>query len=170
MVVLVKPTYWMYVQCMISISPPVQAVIDLFADPLRELRFADVDAATLGKLAASVEAAADVVLATETELARQRQTLQERQDALVQHAQRALAYARIYAETDAGLAERLDQIALPRGSRRPRLDGDALVLEPGPTSRSRETSATGEAKRRGRRAAGVAPGEPVLDIERVSTG
>jgi len=153
-----------------AVSPPVQAVIDLFSDALRELRFADVDAATLGKLATSVQAAAEVVRAAETELARQRHTLQERQDALLQHAQRALAYARVYAESDAGLTERLDQIALPRGSRRPRPDGDALVLEPGPLSRTRKAAATGEPKKRGRRPREAAPEEPVLDVGLPSTG
>ncbi|MGO8998112.1 MAG: hypothetical protein ACLQVI_32740 [Polyangiaceae bacterium] len=148
-----------------AISPPVQAVLDLFADPLRELCFADVDATTLGELAASVQAAAAVVLAAETELARQRHTLLERQDALLQHAQRALAYARVYAETDAGLTERLDQIALPRGSRRPRIDGDALVLEPGPASRARKASATGEPKKRRPRPLEATPDESVLNVE-----
>ncbi len=152
---------------MSPIPPPIQAVIDLYADPLRDLRFADVDAATLGKLAASVHAAAEVVLSAETELARQRQTLHERQDALLQHAQRALAYARVYAESDAALMGRLEQIALPRGSRRPRPDGDALVLEPGPASRTRNTD---EPKKRGRRSRDESRDEPMLDVGLPSTG
>jgi hypothetical protein len=153
-----------------AIPPPIQVVIDLFADPLRELRFADIDAATLAQHASSVQAAAEVVLAAETELARQRQTLQERQDALLGHAQRALAYARVYAESDADLIERLDQIALPRSARRPRSQGDALVLEPGPTSRTRKAAPTAEPKKRGRRSHDAAEDEPVLDIELPSTG
>ena len=76
-------------------------------------RIENVDATTLGELAASTEAAAEVVLAAETELARARRALQDRQDALLLQAQRALAYARVYAESDPGLAERLEQVALP---------------------------------------------------------
>jgi hypothetical protein len=122
---------------MSAISPPVQAVIDLFAEPLRDVRFADVGASTLAELAASTQAAAEVVAAREAELAEARQALQERQDALLVQAQRALAYARVYAETDPVLTERLEQIALPRAARRPRADGDVLVLQPDAAPRAR---------------------------------
>jgi len=156
---------------MTAISPPIQAVLDLFADPLRDLRFADVDATTLGELAASTEAAAEVVLAAETELARARRALQDRQDALLLQAQRALAYARVYAESDPGLAERLEQVALPRGPRRPRADGDVLVLEPAPAPRSRKgASEAGAPKRRGRPPRPLDADEPVLDVDLSSTG
>jgi hypothetical protein len=153
------------------ISSPIQAVIDIFADPLRELRFADVDAATLGDLAASAQAAADVVLAAELELAQARRSLQERQEALLQHAQRALAYARVYAEGDPALCERLEQIAMPRGSRRSRLEGDALVLEPAPASKNRRGASDAGDTKRARNLSRKAREEgPALDVELASTG
>jgi hypothetical protein len=64
-----------------------------------------------------------------------RGALHERQEALLQQAQRALAYARVYAEADVALTARLDAITLPRGSRRARsetgtsgAETDSLVL------------------------------------------
>jgi hypothetical protein len=120
-----------------AISPSVQAVVDLFADPLRDVRFADVDAATLAEMAASTQAAAEVVATAEGEVTRARRALQDRQDALLLHAQRALAYARVYAEADPAMTEKLEQIALPRAARRPRAEGDALVLQPDPGLRQR---------------------------------
>src|ERR1700728_3770304 len=44
----------------------------------------------------------------------------------------APAYARVYAESDEALTERLGAIALPRGTRRVRATGDTLVLSPDP--------------------------------------
>jgi ElaB/YqjD/DUF883 family membrane-anchored ribosome-binding protein len=156
---------------MTAVSAAIQAVIDLFAEPLRELRFADVDAATLDEFAASAQAAAAVVTTAETELARARHTLQERQDALLQHAQRALAYARVYAEADPALSEQLDQIALPRLPKRPRVDGDVLVLEPAPALRTRRGAPeTGEPKRRGIRSREAKQDESVTEMDLPSTG
>jgi hypothetical protein len=126
-----------------AISSPVQAVIDLFADSLRDVRFGDVDASTLAELAASARAAAEVVTTVEAELCRVRRALQERQDALFVHAQRALAYARVYAEADAALTEKLDSIALPRVAKRARMDGDVLVLQPDVAPRSRRSASEG---------------------------
>ncbi len=147
----------MYVQCMEAISHPVQAVLDVFADPLRDVRFADVDAARLAELAASVTAAAEVVATAEAELLRAKRALQESHDALFAQAQRALAYARVFAENDPVLSDRLDQIALPRSAgRRGRPSGEALlVLEPDPGPRARPSGSdardTGGASRTRRR-------------------
>jgi hypothetical protein len=133
------------------ISAPVQAVLDLFADPLRDLRFGDVDSKTLTELAAATRAAAEVVAAAEAELMRGRVALQERQDALLGSAQRALAYARVYAEADPVLAERLDQIALPRATRRVKAEGEGLALQLQPDQEpraKREKSVDGARKLR----------------------
>jgi hypothetical protein len=131
-----------------AIPSPVRAVIDLFADPLRDIRFGDVDATTLGELAASATAAAEVVEAAEAQLLRDRRTLQERQEALLSQAQRALAYARVYAENDPALTERIEQIALPRPARRARSAADALVLEPDPPPRARPSGEPAAAPKR----------------------
>jgi hypothetical protein len=124
-----------------AISPPVQSLLDLFSTDLADLRFADVDASTLAVLTASVESAAETVGAAQAALDAARTELQGRQDLLQQHAQRALAYARVYAEGDAELSARLDAIALPRAARRGRTDGEEpLVLsaaEAAPRKRGR---------------------------------
>ena len=102
---------------MTLLSPPVQAVLELFKGPLADVRFADVDAAGLASVAAEVESAAAEVARQEAQLTELRQSLTERQDALLLLAQRALAYARVYAEHDEALTEQLGRISLPRAAK-----------------------------------------------------
>ncbi|MET0790246.1 MAG: hypothetical protein ABW061_01880 [Polyangiaceae bacterium] len=111
---------------MTPFSPPVQAVLELFKGPLSTVRFADVDAAVLSNAAAQVASAAAEVEACEAQLAERKQGLAERQDALLVVAQRALAYARVFAEGDDALLEELNRIALPRASK-PRKAGTTKV-------------------------------------------
>lgn len=102
---------------MTLLSPPVQAVLELFQGPLVDVRFADVDAAGLASVAAEVESAAAEVARQEAQLTSLRQSLTERQEALLLLAQRALAYARVYAEHDEALTEQLGRITLPRAAK-----------------------------------------------------
>ena len=95
---------------------PLQAILDLFATELAEVHFADIDATTLARLTREVQTANEAVIAAQAVLDGARATLQERRDTLLQHAHRALAYARVYAENDEGLTARIEAIALP-GSR-----------------------------------------------------
>jgi hypothetical protein len=115
-----------------TIPIPIQSLLDLFTTALADVRFGDVDGQTLARVVADVEAAVAVVSSAEATLASAREALQERQEALLQQAQRALAYARVYAESDEALTERLSTITLPRGTRKARASGDALVLSPDP--------------------------------------
>lgn len=109
----------MYVQRpMSSISAPVQAVLDLFERDLSEVRFGDLDAKRLAALADEVRAAADLLAAHEARTSELRSALGERQDALLQQAQRALAFARIHAEDDAALSARIAAISLPKAPKR----------------------------------------------------
>lgn len=96
------------------LSPAIQAVLDLFQGPLAAVRFADIDAGTLATAAEEVESASAAVAAQEAQLAKLQQGLNEQQDALLVLAQRALAYARVYAEHDEALSEQLNRISLPR--------------------------------------------------------
>jgi hypothetical protein len=107
---------------MTSLSPSIQSVLELFKGPLSNVRFADIDAEGLARVAAEVEAAGSEVQRQEEELATLRQTLAQRQEALLVLAQQALAYARVYAENDEPLLEELNRIALPR-SAKPRKAG-----------------------------------------------
>jgi multidrug efflux pump subunit AcrA (membrane-fusion protein) len=125
---------------MTAIPAPIQTLLDLFTTSLADVRFADLDGQTLASSAAEVEAAAKSVAVAQAALDAAREVLQSRQDALLQRAQRALAYARVYAESDEALSRRLDAVTLPRPARRARAE-DALVLsadpQPAPASRPR---------------------------------
>jgi multidrug efflux pump subunit AcrA (membrane-fusion protein) len=121
-----------------AIPVPTRALLDPFTTSLADVRFADVDGQTLARYAAGVEAAAEAVAAAQLALDATREALQEKQDALLQQAQRALAYARVYAESDEALSGRLEAVSLPRATRRSRSE-DALVLsaDPQPSQRPR---------------------------------
>ena len=99
---------------MTTLSPAVLSILELFKGPLSSVRFADVDAEGLAALAADVERAALAVADQEAKLAELRQGLAARQEALLVLAQRALAYARVYAENNDELLEELNGISLPR--------------------------------------------------------
>ncbi|MDP9034015.1 MAG: hypothetical protein M3O50_04365 [Myxococcota bacterium] len=125
-----------------TLPAPLHTVLELFETSLAGVRFPDVDAQTLGRLAAEVEAAAEAVAVAQAALDTARRALLERQDALYQQAQRGLAYARVYAENDEALSARLDAIALSRPSRRTKINDEALVLsaEPPPPRSSRSNA------------------------------
>lgn len=114
---------------MSPIAPPIQALLDLFATDLADVHFADVDAQLLARLAAEVSAAAEAATLAQQTLERANAAVVERSEALLDQAQRALAYARVYAERDATLAARVEAIALPR-ARRPRADAPSLAEAP----------------------------------------
>jgi hypothetical protein len=123
---------------MTAISPQIQGVLDLFSSTLGDVKFGDVDACSLARAADDVQSAADVVASAQAALDAARSTLHEREETLLLHAQRALAYARVYAETDEALSAQLEAITLPRPPRRPRTDGhEALVLSPDPQPATR---------------------------------
>ena len=127
-----------------AIAAPIQTLLDLFSTCLADVRFADVDGQTLGRCAAEVEAAAEAVASAQAALDAAREILQLKQDALLQRAQSALAYARVYAEGDEALSGQLDGVNLPRSTRRPRAtEGLVLSVEPqpapGPRARRRKT-------------------------------
>lgn len=102
---------------MTSLSPSIQPVLELFNGPLSSVRFADIDAAGLASLAGEVNTAASEVEELEAKLAELRHGLAQRQEALLVLAQRALAYARVYAENDEALLAELNRIALPRAAK-----------------------------------------------------
>ena len=127
---------------MTAIPSPVRTVLDLFASELADVRFGDVDTQALARVAADVQAAAEVVASAQASLESARGTLHDRQEVLLQQTQRALAYARVYAEADEALSAQLDAITLPRPARRARGEAnatDALVLsaDPQPAPRPR---------------------------------
>jgi hypothetical protein len=99
------------------ISPPLRAILDLFATELRGVAFPGVDAALLGQHADEVRARAHDVERAQTALDAALSALQDRTAALAAIVARGLAYARIYAADDAALAARL--VELDAGERPP---------------------------------------------------
>jgi hypothetical protein len=140
---------------MMAIPAPIQVLLDVFTTHLAEVRFADLDGATLVRCAAEVEAASIALATAQLGVDAAREALQEKHDLLLLRAQRALAYARVYAECDEALSQRLDAVILPRPARRVRAE-DALVLsaDPQPPPRPRG---------RPRKERGVSATEPTLD-------
>ncbi|MBM4282613.1 MAG: hypothetical protein FJ137_18295 [Deltaproteobacteria bacterium] len=108
---------------------PLRDVLALFADELADVRFPDVDDATLRAAAAAVADAHVEVRRLEGALHDARRALDEAHDALLLRAQRGVAYARVFADGDAALLARLDAIALPRG-RGPRASSSGQASTP----------------------------------------
>lgn len=127
---------------MTAIPPPIQTVLDLFSTHLADVRFGDLDAQSLARASTEVQSAHDVLVASQLALEAARRSLVERQEVLLQQVQRALAYARVYAEADEALSAQLEAVTLPRAAKRARTDAnDALVLtseaQPAPRPRGR---------------------------------
>jgi hypothetical protein len=109
------------------IPSSIVQLLDLFErGALQGVRFPDVDGPALAALAESVRESAAAVAEAEEALALARTALAERQQALIGKGQRALAYARIYAEGSAELRAELERIGLPA----PRSANDAPAAPP----------------------------------------
>lgn len=99
------------------IAGSVQAVLDLFEAELSDLKFPDLDLSVLQEAAAIVYERAESQARAEAALLAAREALQESQEALLHRCQRAMAYARVYAEDNSDLAARVEGIELPRAGR-----------------------------------------------------
>lgn len=126
------------------IPTPAQLVLDFFDNELAGVKFPDVDQKVLQDSAERVFALAEEVSRAEASLQAARDALQEGVDQLVGRCQRALAYARVYAEEDADLSRRLDAIALPKAPRRAaeREDGEGEGQKAPRRGRPRAASGT----------------------------
>jgi len=122
------------------ISPALREVLAVFDDDaLADVKFPDVDNDALQAQAAVVEERHAEVKRLEAALEDAKKKLEETHDSLLGKAQRAVAYARVYADGDPGLTARLDAIALPRG--RPRgLVAKAASMTEAPKKRGRAKS------------------------------
>jgi hypothetical protein len=98
-----------------TIDPAFEALFELFDGPLKGISFPEVDRTILAELAGSVRESADRVASAEAALESARVALEERQLALLARCQRALAYARVYADENEVLQREVERIALPRG-------------------------------------------------------
>jgi ElaB/YqjD/DUF883 family membrane-anchored ribosome-binding protein len=100
------------------IPSAIQDVLDLFQNQLAPVTFGGLEAGVLTSGAEAVREAASALVEAEAAAEEARSLLVEKQDELAQKAQRALAYARIYAEDDPTLLAKVEAIALPRTGRR----------------------------------------------------
>ena len=97
-----------------AIDPSAAELLALFAGQLSGVRFPEVDHETLDELAASVERSHAEVEQARALLATAEATLEARRQELLSRAQRAKAYARVYAEGNPELQAQLDGIVLPK--------------------------------------------------------
>jgi hypothetical protein len=98
-----------------ALSPLTREVLELYASELSDVRFPDLDLASLRALAGEVHAAQEEVDRLEAEVRDARERMNERSAALHAQAERALSYARIYAEGNPKLGELVAAIRAPRG-------------------------------------------------------
>lgn len=96
------------------IPTAVKELLALFDGPLADVRFPEVDGTALREQAASVEAGVRDVEAAAAAWAEAKRTVDARLEILLQKAQRALSYARIYAEDKPELDATLAALVLPR--------------------------------------------------------
>lgn len=102
----------------VSIPEGMSALLDIFASELAELRFGDLDRGALERAADAVRVAAGDLAEAEAAAEAARTALEAAREELLQKGQRALAYARIYAEGAPEIAQRLQAITFVRGTRR----------------------------------------------------
>jgi hypothetical protein len=126
----------------------VHGVLGLFGGPLADVRFPDIDRASLEALA---QGCCDAQAALESARARTRAA----QEALGDRAQRALAYARVFALGQPELEEALSSLRAP---------GKGATQEREAKAASSSGLLEGEAPRRRGRPRKVS-GEPLLSIE-----
>ena len=98
------------------IDPSVLALSKLFDGPLQGVTFPDVDREALLEHIDFVRRCAEDLAQARAMLASAESALEERQGSLMAKSQRAMAYARIYADENPALLEELDRIVLPRTS------------------------------------------------------
>ena len=105
-------------------SPPSQdptpmfarQVIELYADALSEVRFPDLDLDTLRSARDELQSAQLQLDAIESEMQRSRSAVEAQAVALDALADRALAYARVYAGQDGALATRIADMGRKRAA------------------------------------------------------
>lgn len=96
------------------ISSLARSVLELYTQELAEVHFPDLDLSTLQVSHADLQRAQCELEQAEAELGRAREALSAKAAALDATAERALAYARIYAERDAALAARVADVGRTR--------------------------------------------------------
>src|SRR5687768_6053847 len=92
------------------LTPFCREVLQLYGEALADVRFPDLDLGSLQACADQARAAQLAVERVEVKLESARAQLQEQLDGLTALAERGLAYAQVFARTDAKLQARVDQV------------------------------------------------------------
>jgi ElaB/YqjD/DUF883 family membrane-anchored ribosome-binding protein len=148
------------------IPPSVKALVDLFKNELSAVTFPGVDSALLLQLLADVQKYTDAVIKAEATLDAARTALRESEEALAVKSQKALAYARVYAEDHPDIAAKVDFVS--------RVAGVAPAPSDAPKRERDRDGGSDAPKRRGRKprtaaaesmdATPVAPAVEALDM------
>lgn len=94
----------------------VRQVLELYSEALADVRFPDLDLAALTAARDELQNAQLQVDAADAELQRARAALDAQSAGLVAIADRALAYARVFASTDAALQARVAEVGRKRAT------------------------------------------------------
>jgi hypothetical protein len=142
------------------IPPSVKALVELFKNELSAVTFPGVDGAILEQLIDDVRNYTDAVIKAEAALEAARTSLRESEEVLAVKSQKALAYARVYAEDRPEIATKVDVVARIAG---------ATPTSSAPPARDRDPGSDAP-KRRGRQKKVVAteatdatPAAPVVE-------
>lgn len=111
-----------YMEAIIDNDPipaPVCDLIAAFEEQLAEVQFPGVDHQTLASLVERVRSSAEALATAKAQVEAAEAALGESRAELFVKAEQALAYAKIYAATDAMLFERLNGIELEKPQKKP---------------------------------------------------
>jgi hypothetical protein len=90
------------------------AVVELFRGPLKGVVFPGVDATVLQTAVENIERSTAAIATAQAELEAAQNALVEQQNALFVKVHQAMAYARVFAETNPELMSELERISLPK--------------------------------------------------------
>ena len=103
-----------------SIPAPVQELMTIFKDHLASVAFPDVSLEVLASMAEKVSCNAREVQEALTRAESAQEALEASRSELQQKAMRAIAYARVFAEGNAALTEKLAALSFGKAPRAPR--------------------------------------------------
>jgi hypothetical protein len=130
------------------ISPSVKALVELFKNELAAVTFPGVDVAILEQLMTDVQTYTEAAIKAEAALEAARTALRESEEVLAVKTQKALAYARVYAEDRPEVAAKVDYVARIAG------------VTPAPSASAKDRDGGSDApKRRGRQKKNAAAAE-----------
>jgi hypothetical protein len=123
------------------ISPSIQDLLTIFKNDLSAINFPDVNQEVLDALVQKVASSAKNLQEALTAVQAARDSLEAAQNELTSKAVRALAYAKVFAEGNDALLEKLSRISLGKTSRSPKKSAlEKMSAEkPQPETVSRES-------------------------------